>query len=183
MANNPYVNKVVLADGTTLIDLTSDTVTAASMRYGTTAHKKDGSVITGSISNGIISYNTSGGTSSGTINRGYQIKVGKGYYDADAYYTAQANSGTKTITASGTTSCDGYANVSVPKQAVVLSVSATSNTSVTINNSNITTDYYVYNTASTSLPADLSWSTSTGSVTLTCSSGIPAMTLFLCNNG
>lgn len=183
MANNPYVNKVALADGTTLIDLTADTVTAGSMLSGVKAHGKDGSAIIGSISNGTITNNTSGGTSSGTVNRGSQIKIGKGYYANDAYYTAQANSGTKNITASGVTSCDGYANVSVAKQAIVLSVTATSNTSVTINNSNITTDYYVYNTASTSLPADLSWSTSTGSVTLTCISGIPAMTLFLCNNG
>lgn len=164
-------------------DVSGDTVVASVMLNGYTAHKADGSAISGSIGNGTITNNTSGGTSSGTVNRGSQIKIGKGYYANDAYYTAQANSGTKNITASGVTSCDGYANVSVAKQAIVLSVTATSNTSVTINNSNITTDYYVYNTASTSLPADLSWSTSTGSVTLTCSGGIPAMTLFLCNNG
>ena len=39
-------NKVVYG-GTTLIDLTSDTVTAAKLYKGTTAHKKDGTVITG----------------------------------------------------------------------------------------------------------------------------------------
>ena len=65
------------------------------------------------VANGTITNNTSGGTSSGTINRGKQIKIGAGYYANDAYYTAQSNSGTLTISASGTTSCDGYANVSV----------------------------------------------------------------------
>lgn len=49
MAKNPYVNKVVLAGGSTLIDLTSDTVTSASMLSGTTAHDASGAVITGSL--------------------------------------------------------------------------------------------------------------------------------------
>ena len=46
MASNPYVNKVVYG-GNTLIDLTSDTVEAAYLASGKTAHKKDGSTITG----------------------------------------------------------------------------------------------------------------------------------------
>ena len=212
MANNPYVNKVDLADGTTLIDLTSDTVTAGSMLSGITAHGKDGSHLTGniqtktssdmtvsggtvtapagyyasaqskSVANGTITNNTSGGTSSGTINRGSQIKIGAGYYSSDKYYTAQANSGTKNITASGVTSVDGYANVSVPKGAIVITVSSTSNTSVTINNSDITSSHYVFNTVSDKPGADVSWSTSNGSITLSCSSGIPAMTLMLCRD-
>ena len=66
-----------------------------------------------SVAAGTITNNTSGGTSSGTINRGNQIKIGAGYYAVDVYYTAQANSGTLSVTASGTTSCDGYSNVSV----------------------------------------------------------------------
>ena len=49
MANNPYVNKVDLADGTTLIDLTSDTVESGKMLYGYTAHDASGAAITGSI--------------------------------------------------------------------------------------------------------------------------------------
>ena len=44
--SNHTVNKVVYA-GDTLIDLTSDTVTAARMYKGDTAHAADGSVITG----------------------------------------------------------------------------------------------------------------------------------------
>lgn len=43
---NAYTNKVVV-DGTAIIDLTADTVTAANLRSGTTAHGKDGSTITG----------------------------------------------------------------------------------------------------------------------------------------
>lgn len=46
---NQYVNKVDLADGTTLIDISGDTITADKMLYGYTAHDKSGKPITGSI--------------------------------------------------------------------------------------------------------------------------------------
>lgn len=46
MANNPYVNKVQYGN-TTLIDLTSDTVTADKLIQGYTAHDRTGAVITG----------------------------------------------------------------------------------------------------------------------------------------
>lgn len=49
MANNPYTNKVVLADGRTLIDLTEDTVSADRMLSGTTAHDRSGQTITGTL--------------------------------------------------------------------------------------------------------------------------------------
>ena len=45
---NEYVSKVVLSNGTTLIDLTADTVTAAGLLSGVTAHDKSGAQITGS---------------------------------------------------------------------------------------------------------------------------------------
>lgn len=45
---NQYKNKVVLSDGTVLIDLTADTVTAARMLTGTTAHDMSGAPIVGS---------------------------------------------------------------------------------------------------------------------------------------
>lgn len=41
-------NKVVY-DGNALIDLTSDTVTAATLVNGTTAHKADGTSVTGTL--------------------------------------------------------------------------------------------------------------------------------------
>lgn len=60
MASNPYVNKVELADGRTLIDISGDTVTAEKMLSGTTAHDKSGAQVTGSIqSKSATSYNTS----------------------------------------------------------------------------------------------------------------------------
>lgn len=49
MANNPYNNKVVLADGTVLMDLTGDTVAADKMLYGYTAHDQSGAEVTGTI--------------------------------------------------------------------------------------------------------------------------------------
>ena len=44
---NEYVSKVVLSNGTTLIDLTGDTITASDLLTGITAHGKDGAPITG----------------------------------------------------------------------------------------------------------------------------------------
>lgn len=46
MANN----KVQLSDGTVLIDLTSDTVSADKLLSGYTAHNKAGTPITGNVS-------------------------------------------------------------------------------------------------------------------------------------
>lgn len=43
------VNKVALANGTVLMDLTSDTVTAGSVLAGVTAHDKSGAKITGTL--------------------------------------------------------------------------------------------------------------------------------------
>ena len=48
MANNQYNNKVVLADGTVLIDLTADTIDAAHVLSGYTGHDASGAPITGS---------------------------------------------------------------------------------------------------------------------------------------
>ena len=45
----PTVNKVALANGTVLIDLTSDTVKAESVLAGVTAHDKSGAKITGTL--------------------------------------------------------------------------------------------------------------------------------------
>ena len=45
---NEYVNKVVLANGETLIDISADTVDAAHLLYNKTAHDKSGAPITGS---------------------------------------------------------------------------------------------------------------------------------------
>lgn len=50
MAQNTYVNKVVLGDGTTLIDLTGDDVTAADVLSGIKFHLPSGAQGTGSCS-------------------------------------------------------------------------------------------------------------------------------------
>ena len=49
MANNPYKNKVQLADGTVLIDLTGDTITSGDLLIGVTAHNAAGAPITGTL--------------------------------------------------------------------------------------------------------------------------------------
>ena len=54
MANN----KVVLSNGTTLIDLTADTVTAADLMGGKTAHGANGAAIGGRIIDGFTQYKT-----------------------------------------------------------------------------------------------------------------------------
>ena len=46
MASNPYVNKVVYG-GQTVMDISGDTVTADKLASGYTAHRKDGTQITG----------------------------------------------------------------------------------------------------------------------------------------
>ena len=50
--SNTYVNKVDLADGTTLIDISTDTVTAADVSLGVTFHLKSGESGTGTLANG-----------------------------------------------------------------------------------------------------------------------------------
>lgn len=57
---NQYVNKVQLADGTTLMDISADTVTADKLLPGYTAHRADGSPITGSLSGVTITAPQSG---------------------------------------------------------------------------------------------------------------------------
>ena len=59
-------SKVVL-DGTTLIDLTQDTVVADSMLYGVTAHKNDGTTITGTLTSVVPSFKGGAITGTGTI--------------------------------------------------------------------------------------------------------------------
>ena len=49
MANNEHINKVVKSTGETLIDLTSDTVTAGTLLKDVTAHDKSGAKIVGAV--------------------------------------------------------------------------------------------------------------------------------------
>ena len=52
MANNPYVNKVQLADGTSLIDISDTTATASNVVAGSYFYLADGSKVQGTIVNG-----------------------------------------------------------------------------------------------------------------------------------
>ena len=61
MANN----KVQLADGTTLIDLTEDTVTAGDLVLGATAHDRSGEIITGTFDPSIYIENSEKGAANG----------------------------------------------------------------------------------------------------------------------
>lgn len=61
MANN----KVQLADGTTLIDLTEDTVTAGDLVLGATAHDRSGEIITGTFDPSIYIENSEKGVADG----------------------------------------------------------------------------------------------------------------------
>lgn len=58
------ISKVVFG-GTTLIDLTADTVAAETLVNGTTAHKADGTAVTGSLV--IQHYYTGSGTPSASL--------------------------------------------------------------------------------------------------------------------
>lgn len=52
MATNPYVNKVQLADGTSLIDISDTTATADKILQGYTAYGADGQKLTGTATGG-----------------------------------------------------------------------------------------------------------------------------------
>lgn len=53
---NQYINKVVLADNTVLLDVSADTVTAETLLIGITAHGANGAQITGTILDGDALY-------------------------------------------------------------------------------------------------------------------------------
>ena len=78
------VNKVVY-DDKTLIDLTGDTVTAAKMLSGTTAHDKSGAVVTGTIPTK---------TSSDLVVNQAQVIVPEGYYSGNRNYAEVQYAGT-----------------------------------------------------------------------------------------
>ena len=119
------------------------------------------------IEKGIITNNTSGGTSSGTINRGNQIMIGAGYYPNDLYYTAQTNSsGTLSITTShnaqNNISVDGYANVNI----VGITVPKTKEFSV-VNAANTTTDTAALTVTNNAYRKVLLTNASNGTATIT----------------
>ena len=98
------VNKVVY-DDKTLIDLTGDTVTAAKMLSGTTAHDKSGAVVTGTIPTK---------TSSNLSASGATVSVPAGYYASAASKAVAAGKATTpatTITSNPTISVDSAGKI------------------------------------------------------------------------
>ena len=77
----------------------------------------------------------------------------------------------------GTTSTKWKLNGYVA-EIIKVDVSATSSTSTSVSNSAITANHIVINDLQV-IPDDVTWTTSSGSVALSCSNGIPAMTLYL----
>lgn len=118
MANNQYVNKVVY-DGTTLIDLTSDTVAAGYLLKNYTAHDKSGAPITGTCE---FDSNTTDANASAS-----EILSGKTAYVNKAKVTGtMTNNGSNNVTVTGTTGASipaGYYDGS--GKAVLDSTSAT----------------------------------------------------------
>lgn len=90
MANNPYVNKVQLADGTSLIDISDTTATASDVANSKYIYMADGSKVQGSIT----SRSSSDLTASGAT-----VTVPSGYYSAQASKSvASGTAGTPTAT-------------------------------------------------------------------------------------
>lgn len=122
MASNPYVNKVQLANGTTLIDLSADTVAAGKMLSGIKAHDKSGATVTGTIPTK---------TASNLSASGKTVTVPAGYYASQAtkdVATGSATTPATTITVAPTISVDtstGLITVTNSKtQSVTPTVSA-----------------------------------------------------------
>lgn len=121
----------------------------------------------GKIAAGTITNNTSGGTSTATINRGSQIKIGAGYYPNDLYYTAQANSGNIELTQATSTSVNGYSTATV-RSASMAMPSSLSGTGASVSNSGttLTLTKSVTNTATVTTTGWLSSLSGTTSLSL-----------------
>ncbi|MBQ7491182.1 MAG: hypothetical protein IJT76_01080 [Clostridia bacterium] len=83
-------NKVVLANGTTLIDLTSDTVAAGSLLSGATAHDASGAAITGTMPN-------RGGVTGAIVSKAGVYTVPQGYHDGSGTVAIDAAEQAKLI--------------------------------------------------------------------------------------
>lgn len=122
---NQYVSKVVLANGTVLMDLTGDTITAADLLEGVTAHDKAGAEITGTCT-----YDVDSGDATAAVG---EILAGKTAYARGAKLTGTMpnNGGTNVVvsTKAGTVIPQGYSDGSA--KAIL---DATSLANLTANN-------------------------------------------------
>lgn len=130
-------------------------ITAGATANGTSTGTKTGSSSTVYLVKGTVTNNTSGGTSSGTINRGSQIKIGKGYYPDDLYYQAQSDAH------SSYTPSSTYFQTSTSGAVSGAKINA---------NQYATSDYYVKSTSASKSGGTVSWGSgwiSSGSSTVT----------------
>lgn len=96
--SNSYKNKVVY-NGTTLIDLTADTVTPSALAEGYTAHDKSGALITGTATGGSMvirdEQDSHGGTirsiTAGSVVQGTKAITANGTYDVAEFADASVN--------------------------------------------------------------------------------------------
>lgn len=121
---NQYKNKVVY-NGTTLIDLTSDTVDATHLLEGYTAHAKSGAPITGTCT-------FDADTGDATATRGEILLNKTAYVNGSKLTGSMPNNGSNNITVTGTTGTTipaGYYDGSGKAQ-----IDATSSTNLIANN-------------------------------------------------
>lgn len=129
MANNPYVNKVQLADGTTLIDISDTTAAAADVAQGKYFYDASGAKVQGTA--------TGGGGSGGVIIEDTTDTAG----GVVRTITAVEISGTKQITANGTgIDVTSYEFVDVAVPSSVPNLQAKTNISPTTSSQTITAD-------------------------------------------
>ena len=133
------IAKIIL-NGTTQMDLTSDTTDASKTLYGETGHKNDGTSFTGSVgtgtegtptaSKGTVSNHSVSVTPSVT-NVGGVITGGTHTGTAVSVSASELVSGTYSVTSSGTKDVTNYASASVPAGSVT-APSTISGTSATV---------------------------------------------------
>lgn len=127
-----YNNKVVLADGTVLIDLTADTVTASDLASGVTAHDMSGAPITGTSTKDVDS-------SDATV-AAAEIIAGKTAYARGTKLTGtMVNNGAVTVSISDLTAYtipagfhDGSGTVSIAAAEIAKIIAANIKEGVTI---------------------------------------------------
>ena len=193
MAENPYVNKVVYG-GTTLVDLTGDTVEADKILSGYTAHDKSGAPITGTIPGvNATTYNTSmadqtiaagsylAGTqtirkvttaniAAGNIKYGVTVKVGDAGDDDRIKSATGTFSGSSTVSSGQTAAAAGQIlsgySAFVNGAEVKGNIPSKSSSSLTVSGKTVTAPAGYYASAASKSVADGSVTVTGGTVTL-----------------
>lgn len=119
MATNPYANKIKLADGTVLMDISGDTVIASKLVSGYTAHSATGAAISGSI----------------PIRTYTDLSVSGVYIKADAgYYAEAAAKAISSIVVPARTGFTLYTDAAASASSDEIAVHLFANRKATVNN-------------------------------------------------